>query len=461
MPEGKTKVKTFHTHSGLSKWLGEVGNSVGFVSRHHFEHIKTPYAYSPTNVVYKWQGKPVVVKETGHRKYEVHHVPKEALIHGDEEKALKEFEKTQKVKEKQNVKESNEDTVHVEGKIVTIHHHPDYKEYRVPAGKIGSAPRSGYFTDDKQDAEDSARAIHGKDIEIRHRSKRYTEEQDMTKEQDIKLDETEFGQELQKLLRDKINLKISERRQFIASSLIKETNPAEKMIDDYYKTPTNTLPRGHCANCKTSVYPKQVRDCLNCSKTNVHPMARNCPGCGGSKFARSNICTSCGGSNIRMRTESQDEDSEDDHETDEQLNEGPRYSRGAVDQAIASSNRSGRRIGGREAKLIHSLLRGRPENDPSVCTGCGDAYDQPLNGHCPSCDPKRWGLKEQIDQPGEQLNELSKKTLGNYLRKAVVDIPYHSDMSKLSSSSVKANQHDRQLYSRYRGAGRAIKKLTK
>jgi hypothetical protein len=34
------------------------------------------------------------------------------------------------------------------------------------------------------------------------------------------------------------------------------------------------------------------------------------------------------------------------------------YSKTAVDKAIASSNRSGRRIGGKEAKLIHALLKG-------------------------------------------------------------------------------------------------------
>lgn len=35
------------------------------------------------------------------------------------------------------------------------------------------------------------------------------------------------------------------------------------------------------------------------------------------------------------------------------------YSPDAVNAAIASSNRSGRRIGGREAKMIHALLKGR------------------------------------------------------------------------------------------------------
>ncbi len=38
------------------------------------------------------------------------------------------------------------------------------------------------------------------------------------------------------------------------------------------------------------------------------------------------------------------------------------YNPQAVNQAIASSNRAGQRIGGREAKLIHALLKGR-KND--------------------------------------------------------------------------------------------------
>lgn len=44
-----------------------------------------------------------------------------------------------------------------------------------------------------------------------------------------------------------------------------------------------------------------------------------------------------------------------------QLSPGGRfgYNPHAVNQAIASSNRSGRRIGGREAKMIHALLKGR------------------------------------------------------------------------------------------------------
>jgi hypothetical protein len=38
---------------------------------------------------------------------------------------------------------------------------------------------------------------------------------------------------------------------------------------------------------------------------------------------------------------------------------GPRYNRAAVNDAIASSNRAGRRIGGKEASAIHRVLKGR------------------------------------------------------------------------------------------------------
>lgn len=41
------------------------------------------------------------------------------------------------------------------------------------------------------------------------------------------------------------------------------------------------------------------------------------------------------------------------------IHDAHRYNPVAVDKAIASSNRAGRRIGGKEAKMIHALLKGR------------------------------------------------------------------------------------------------------
>ena len=38
---------------------------------------------------------------------------------------------------------------------------------------------------------------------------------------------------------------------------------------------------------------------------------------------------------------------------------GPRYNAAAVNDAIRSSNRSGRKISGKEARAIHAILKGR------------------------------------------------------------------------------------------------------
>jgi hypothetical protein len=56
------------------------------------------------------------------------------------------------------------------------------------------------------------------------------------------------------------------------------------------------------------------------------------------------------------------EDVEFDNDARETLGEGrPGYNEDAVNKSIASSNRSGRKIGSREARMIHSLLKGRAE----------------------------------------------------------------------------------------------------
>lgn len=41
----------------------------------------------------------------------------------------------------------------------------------------------------------------------------------------------------------------------------------------------------------------------------------------------------------------------------------PSYSPSAVNDAIAASNRAGRRIGGKEARMIHALLRGHSQRE--------------------------------------------------------------------------------------------------
>lgn len=50
------------------------------------------------------------------------------------------------------------------------------------------------------------------------------------------------------------------------------------------------------------------------------------------------------------------------------------YNKTAVDAAIASSNRSGRKIGGKEAKLIHALLKGSSGRKPKWTKDESDAH---------------------------------------------------------------------------------------
>lgn len=60
-------------------------------------------------------------------------------------------------------------------KKVYIDHHPDFGEYKVHTGGRAS---KGSYQYDKEDAEGTARAMYGQDIEIKHRSKRYGPEPD-------------------------------------------------------------------------------------------------------------------------------------------------------------------------------------------------------------------------------------------------------------------------------------------
>jgi hypothetical protein len=72
------------------------------------------------------------------------------------------------------------------------------------------------------------------------------------------------------------------------------------------------------------------------------------------------------------------------------------YNADAVNKSIESSNRAGRRIGKKESKLIHSLLKGHG------------------------------GSKKPVKEEVEQLDELSKAKLGDYIKKASHDVATRS-----------------------------------
>lgn len=97
LDESTTRLKTINSHKGMAQWHAEASDEpVGYISSHHMKHIPSPHSYSPTNVVYKWNGKNVVAKETRHKHYEIHEVPGHVTIHKNDDDALGEFKKKDK-----------------------------------------------------------------------------------------------------------------------------------------------------------------------------------------------------------------------------------------------------------------------------------------------------------------------------------------------------------------------------
>lgn len=66
-----TRIKVITGYAPLARFLAEMEEGyVGEIPR----VIPTPYSYSQTHVVMNWQGTPVIVAETRHRRYEVFQV---------------------------------------------------------------------------------------------------------------------------------------------------------------------------------------------------------------------------------------------------------------------------------------------------------------------------------------------------------------------------------------------------
>lgn len=96
---------------------------------------------------------------------------------------------------------------------------------------------------------------------------------------------------------------------------------------------------------------------------------------------------------------------------EKEMKEG--YNKDAVDNAIASSNRSGKKIGGREAKMIHALLKGREkksvESDDEKVARLKDNMNKRDN----YLKNKHGGLAK-IGEEAEQIDEISKKLATDY-----------------------------------------------
>jgi len=76
------RIKVITSYAADARWFAEVGETLlGYIPRQ--PDILTPYASSPSHIVWDWQGTPVIHAETRHRRYEVFAVPRD-MIQPDE-----------------------------------------------------------------------------------------------------------------------------------------------------------------------------------------------------------------------------------------------------------------------------------------------------------------------------------------------------------------------------------------
>lgn len=82
--------KTLRSHTTYFQFLQEVpgfGNSpIGYIPRE--KSIPSPYAYSPTDFVYVWNGLRVIIRETAQRKYQAFEIPADIRVYNQEEDAI-------------------------------------------------------------------------------------------------------------------------------------------------------------------------------------------------------------------------------------------------------------------------------------------------------------------------------------------------------------------------------------
>lgn len=91
LTEGTFKVlKSINSYTGYGRIISEFDEEpVGYIPR--VQDIPSPYAYSPTDIVYKWNGKNVISRETKHKYYQVFEVPHDVKIYKKEDEAERVF----------------------------------------------------------------------------------------------------------------------------------------------------------------------------------------------------------------------------------------------------------------------------------------------------------------------------------------------------------------------------------
>lgn len=81
-PVQAVALKVVRSHVGYSRLLQECSEIIGYIPRQTY--IPSPYASSPTEAVYEWNGRKVFFHETAHKVYQMFEVPAAETITTDE-----------------------------------------------------------------------------------------------------------------------------------------------------------------------------------------------------------------------------------------------------------------------------------------------------------------------------------------------------------------------------------------
>jgi hypothetical protein len=94
-----TALKTINSHAGYYRFLAELPyGPAGYITR--VQGVPSPYASSPTDVVYDWKGKRVFMRETRHKYYQVFEVPAGVTIYQTDDAATEAYIQTLREKNK-------------------------------------------------------------------------------------------------------------------------------------------------------------------------------------------------------------------------------------------------------------------------------------------------------------------------------------------------------------------------
>lgn len=88
------RIKVSNSHTGHARMLAECDWTddddmvvVGYLANVQCEDIPSPYAYSPSQQIYRCNGRKVIIREVRHRRYEMYEVPANMLTFKTDDEA--------------------------------------------------------------------------------------------------------------------------------------------------------------------------------------------------------------------------------------------------------------------------------------------------------------------------------------------------------------------------------------